>query len=332
MLASIPSPSGGSIEIGPLELRAYGLMIALGVIAAVKLASWRWEKRGGSAEDLTYVATWGVPAGLVGARLYHVITDHQRFEGRWLHAFAIWEGGLGIWGGVALGAIVGMWAAKRRGCDPVAMLDACAPAIPLAQAIGRWGNWWNQELFGEPTDLPWALEIDPGHRPDGYLDDPTFHPTFLYESLWCLLVVGLVIRAEKRWNLTRGRAFALYVAAYTLGRFVFETIRIDEANQVLGLRVNEWVSILVFAGAVAFLVLRRPAPVSEPEDVEHGLDPDARDEGPSGDELELVGTGAEEAADDEGDGQRSDDPHEEEQHDGMHVPDAPSEEDPPTIA
>lgn len=269
MLSSIPSPADGSLSLGPLELRAYGLMIALGVLAAVKVATTRWVKRGGTAEDLTAVATWAVPAGLVGARIYHVVTDHQRFQGRWLHAFAIWEGGLGIWGGVALGAVVGWFVARRRGVDATAMLDACAPAIPLAQAIGRFGNWFNQELFGRPTDLPWALEIDPEHRPDGYLGDATFHPTFLYESLWCLLVVGVVLWAERRFSLRRGRAFAVYVAAYTVGRFWIEALRIDDAHHFLGLRLNDWVSLAVFGLAVAFLLRRRnqaAAPASVPSD------------------------------------------------------------------
>jgi len=264
MLASIPSPSSGALHIGPLQLRAYGLMIALGVVAAVKVASDRWVAKGGRAEDMTAVATWGVPAGLIGARLYHVMTDYQRFQGRWLHAFAIWEGGLGIWGGVGLGALVGWIVARRRGCDATAMLDAVAPAIPLAQAIGRLGNWFNQELFGKPSSLPWALEIDPSHRPDGYLDQATFHPTFLYESLWNLLVVALVLWADRRWNLTRGRLFALYVAGYTVGRFWIEALRIDDAHHVLGLRLNDWTSIVVFLVAAAFLLLRKSAPEAEP--------------------------------------------------------------------
>jgi prolipoprotein diacylglyceryl transferase len=263
MLAYLPSPSSGALHIGPLQLRAYGLMIALGVVAAVKVASDRWVAKGGRADDMTAVATWGVPAGLIGARLYHVMTDYQRFQGRWLHAFAIWEGGLGIWGGIALGALVGWVVARRRGCDATAMLDAVAPAIPLAQAIGRLGNWFNQELFGKPSTLPWALKIDPSHRPDGYLDQATFHPTFLYESLWNLLVVALVLWADRRWNLTRGRLFALYVAGYTAGRFWIEALRIDDAHHVLGLRLNDWTSIVVFLAAGAFLLLRKSVPEGE---------------------------------------------------------------------
>ena len=257
MLAFIPSPSDGAIHLGPLQLRAYGLMIALGVFAAVKVASTRWANRGGRADDMVAVATYAVPAGLVGARIYHVITDYQRFEGRWLHVFAIWEGGLGIWGGVALGALVGVVVARRRGCDAVAMLDACAPAIPLAQAIGRWGNWFNQELFGRPTRLPWAVEIDASHRPAKYAAYSTFQPTFLYECLWNLVVVGIVLWAERRFRFRTGGLFALYVATYTFGRFWVELLRIDDAHHILGLRLNDWTSIVVFVAAVAVLVARR---------------------------------------------------------------------------
>src|SRR5947209_6125251 len=212
MLASIPSPSDGAIHLGPLQLRAYGLMIAIGVVAAVKFASTRWANRGGNPDDVTAVATLAVPAGLIGARLYHVITDYQRFEGRWLHVFAIWEGGLGIWGGVALGALVGWLVARHRGVDATLMLDCCAPAIAVAQAIGRWGNWFNQELFGRPSTWPWAVEIDRAHRPAGYLQYKTFQPTFLYESLWCLAVFVVIVWAEKRFALRRSQSFWLYVA------------------------------------------------------------------------------------------------------------------------
>jgi prolipoprotein diacylglyceryl transferase len=258
VLASFPSPSDGAIHLGPLQLRAYGLMIALGVIVAVKVASSRWEARGGKAEDISAVATWAVPAGLIGARLYHVATDYQRFQGDWLDVFAIWKGGLGIWGGVALGAMVGWLVARRRGLDATLALDAAAPAIALAQAIGRWGNWFNQELFGRPSTLPWAVRIDAEHRPDRYLDVSTFHPTFLYESLWNLLVVGLLLVVERRWRLRKGGLFALYVAAYTVGRFWIEALRVDDAHHILGIRLNDWTSLVVFLGASVVLWRRRP--------------------------------------------------------------------------
>ena len=272
MIASIPSPSSGVIELGPLELHAYGLMIALGVVAAVALASRRLEARGGDPNLVSAIAVWALPAGLVGARLYHVITDWHRFDdGDWADAFKVWEGGLGIWGGIALGTLVGAFVARRRGERIAPLLDVVAPALPVAQAVGRWGNWWNQELFGRPTELPWALEIDPEKRPDGYGRYETFHPTFLYESLWLLLTAAVVLWVERRWpgRLRPGRLFALYVAVYTFGRFWFEGIRIDEASQLWGLRVNEWVSAAVFLVSAAFVVAgirrdRRPADEDAP--------------------------------------------------------------------
>ena len=258
-LASLPSPSGGAIELGPLTLRAYGLFIALGVIAAVTLASRRWEARGGDPGDISAIAIWAVPAGLVGARLYHVITDWQLFEDDPADIVKVWEGGLGIWGAIAGGAIVGVLVARKRGMDIPTLLDACAPALPLAQAIGRWGNWFNQELFGRPTDLPWALEIDPEHRPARYAAEETFHPTFLYESLWCLLIAGVLIAAGRRWRdrLAPGNLFVAYVGLYTLGRFFFERLRVDPANEIAGLRINEWVSLVLFVGAWTIFAVRQ---------------------------------------------------------------------------
>ena len=264
IVASIPSPSNGTITLGPLNLRAYGLMIALGVLAAVWLAGRRLEARGvGTREDMSYIALWAVPAGIIGSRLYHVITDWRRFEGRWLDAFKIWEGGLGIWGGIAAGVAVGIWAALRRGIPLQGGLSAITPALPLAQAIGRWGNWWNQELFGRPTDLPWALEVSSDKAvAAGYPPGTTFHPTFLYESLWCLLLCGGLIWIDRRFRIWGTELFALYVAGYTFMRFWIERVRIDEASLLWGWRVNEVVSLAVFTIAVAYLLvsMRRPRP------------------------------------------------------------------------
>jgi len=266
LVASIPSPSSNAIEIGPLDLRAYGLMIALGVLAGVWLAQRRWADRGGDPEDIVAIAVWAVPAGLVGARLYHVLTDWQRFEGRWLDAVKIWEGGLGIPGGIALGAAVGLLVARRRGIRLPPLLDAAAPALPLAQAIGRWGNWFNQELFGRPTDLPWGLEIDPVNRPDRYADSPTFHPTFLYESLWNLALVLVLLRVDRARRLRPGRLFALYVAGYSVGRLGTELLRSDPASLLLGVRVNVWMSLVGIVVGGWFVVTGRRGPDEQIDD------------------------------------------------------------------
>jgi phosphatidylglycerol---prolipoprotein diacylglyceryl transferase len=255
-LATIPSPAEGVWHLGPLPLRAYALMIILGIVVAVWLGERRWIARGGTPGVIIDVAIWAVPFGLLGGRLYHVITDYQRYfgEGREpIRALQIWNGGLGIWGAVALGALGAWIGCRRRGISVAALGDAIAPGVALAQGIGRWGNWWNQELFGRPLDTWWALEIDRDHRPDEYVEFATFHPTFLYEFLWCVGVALLVIWAGKRFNLTHGRTFALYVAAYTVGRFWIEWLRIDDAHEIMGLRLNDWVSLIVFAGAVAYL-------------------------------------------------------------------------------
>ena len=316
--ASIPSPSQGVWHLGPVPIRAYALCIIVGVIVAVWLGNRRWIARGGRPGTVADIAVWAVPFGLVGARLYHVVTDYQLYfgEGRDpLRAFAVWEGGLGIWGGIALGA-VGAWiGCRRRGIPLPAMADALAPGIVLAQAIGRWGNWFNQELFGAPTNLPWGLRIDPEHRPTGYEQEASFHPTFLYESAWNIGVAGLVIWADRRFKLGHGRAFALYVAGYTLGRGWIEYLRIDPVNHVAGLRLNVWTSIALFVAAVLYILISamlRPGrePVVEPgDDGEDGVDgsaeggegspeaetaPDDRSEGrPRTEASSRVGTGAE---------------------------------------
>lgn len=254
VLASIPSPGSSAIEVGPLSLRAYGLMIALGVLAAIELGRRRFAAKGLDPDDVAAIALWAVPAGLVGARLYHVITDWKRFQGDWWSAFAVWEGGLGVPGGILLGTLVGVWVAKRRGIDLGLAADALAPAIPLAQAIGRLGNWFNQEVFGRPTDLPWGLEIDPENRPDQYVDSPTFHPTFAYEALWNLALVAVLLWLDKRGVVRRGRLFAVYILGYGLGRFWVEALRSDAASLILGVRVNLWVSGLLVVGGLGWLL------------------------------------------------------------------------------
>ena len=256
LIASIPSPSSGSIHIGPLRLNAYGLMIALGVIVAARIAGRRAERIGqGTTEDISAIAMWAVPAGVLGGRLYHVLTDYEKFQGRWFDAIKIWQGGLGIWGGVAAGVAVGWWCARRRGLDAWWIISCAAPAIAIAQAIGRWGNWFNQELFGRPTTLPWALKVSSSvAEKAGYTAGTTFHPTFLYESVGCVVLAWLLIRIERRLSPARGRLFAWYVVGYTVLRFGVEGLRIDSAHHVGGLRLNQWVAVGVCAVAVLFLV------------------------------------------------------------------------------
>jgi prolipoprotein diacylglyceryl transferase len=258
LLASIPSPSTGVYEIGPVPLRMYGLSIAFGVIAAVVLASKRWEARGGNPDDISTIALWAVPAGVIGARLYHVATDWNRlYADDPMAALKITDGGLGIPGGVALGVIVGIVVVKVKRLPVAPLLDVVAPAIPLAQAIGRLGNWFNQELFGRPTTLPWGLEIEPQYRPDGYEAFATFHPTFLYEALWNLAVVGLLIWIDRKRKLRDGELFGLYLIGYAIGRFWVESLRIDTATLLWGVRVNTWMSLVVAGTTIAVLVWRR---------------------------------------------------------------------------
>jgi prolipoprotein diacylglyceryl transferase len=239
-------------------VRGYALCIILGILVAIYVGDRRWRQRGGAAGTVADVAVWAVPLGILGGRLYHLATTPQPYfgsDGHPMDAFKIWNGGLGIWGAVFLGG-VGAWiACHRKGIPLPPMADALAPGIVLAQALGRWGNWFNQELFGRPTTLPWGLRIDPAHRPERYADVATFHPTFLYESLWCIGVAALCIWADRRWRMGHGRVFALYVAAYVVGRAMWEMLRVDPANDFLGLRVNLWVCLIAFVGAVTYLVV-----------------------------------------------------------------------------
>ncbi|MBL8775121.1 MAG: prolipoprotein diacylglyceryl transferase [Acidimicrobiales bacterium] len=256
LLAAIPSPSSNEIVLGPLHLRAYGLMIALGVIAAVELARRRWRARGHDPDEISGMALWAVPAGLIGARLYHVMTDWQRFEGRWIDAVKVWEGGLGIPGGIALGALAGVLYARHKKMPLGDLADTVAPALPLAQAIGRLGNWFNQELFGGPTSLPWGLEIDVAHRPDRYLATETFHPTFLYEGLWNLALMTLLILIDRKRVLRPGSLFWVYVGGYFTGRLWVEAMRIDPASLIWGVRVNIWMSLVAIVFSVTVVAIR----------------------------------------------------------------------------
>jgi prolipoprotein diacylglyceryl transferase len=264
-LAYIPSPSQGVWHLGPVPIRAYALCILAGIAAAIWLTRKRWLKLGGNPEDIFDVALWAVPFGIVGGRLYHVITDPELYfkaGEQPIRALYIWDGGLGIWGAVALGA-VGAWiGCRRRGIPLSGFADALAPGLILAQAIGRWGNWFNQELYGDPTKLPWGLEINKVN-PDGSVVHGVFQPTFLYESLWDLAIVFVLLYADRRWSLHNGRLFALYVACYTAGRGWIEAMRSDHANRILGLRVNDWTSLLLFLAAVGFIVATRNRPVPE---------------------------------------------------------------------
>jgi prolipoprotein diacylglyceryl transferase len=266
---SIPSPSDAIWYLGPVPIRGYALSIILGIIVAIWLAERRWVARGGQSGEIADLAVWGIPFGLIGGRLYHVLTDNNLYFGEGknpIEALYIWRGGLGIWGAIAMGALGIIIAARRKGIRLLPVLDAIAPTVLVAQAIGRWGNWFNQELFGKPTDLPWALEIDAEHRPPGYFLDDTFHPTFLYEFLWNLGAFGFVVWADRRFRLGYGRVAALYVMAYTLGRGWIEMLRIDnvELQNVGGLRFNVWTSIVLFvAAAIYFVVSLRRHPGRE---------------------------------------------------------------------
>ncbi|SKM96376.1 prolipoprotein diacylglyceryl transferase [Mycobacteroides abscessus] len=300
-LAYIPSPPQGVWHLGPIPIRAYALCIIAGIVAALIIGDRRWEQRGGERGVIYDIALWAVPFGLVGGRLYHVMTDWQTYFGA--HgkgigkAIAVWEGGLGIWGAVALGG-VGAWiACRRRGIPLPAFADAIAPGIVLAQAIGRLGNYFNQELTGGPTTLPWGLELFYRRSADGTVDvlnlngvstgevAQVVHPTFLYELLWNVLVFVLLIVVDRRFKIGHGRLFAMYVAAYCVGRFCVELMRVDPATQFGGIRVNSFTSTLVFVGAVAYILL---APKGREDPATLGGTPSSADGGDDTAETEAT--------------------------------------------
>lgn len=255
----IPSPENGVWHLGPIPLRAYAFCILIGIFVAVWMGNKRWIARGGLDGQVADIAMWAVPFGVIGGRLYHVLTDWEIYLGEggkgFFAMFRIWEGGLGIWGAIALGG-VGAWiGAKRHGLAFAPFADSIAPGIAVAQAIGRLGNWFNQELFGKPTTLPWGLEIDTAHRPTGFEQYETFHPTFLYEAIACLAIAYIVIWADKKFTMGHGRVFALYVALYCSARGLIETMRIDQANHIMGIRINVFTALIIGALALAYLVI-----------------------------------------------------------------------------
>ena len=264
VLGYIPSPSTGVYKLGPFAVHMYGLMLLLAIAACIWLTGRRWVRFGGDWDLIFRTAVWGVIAGIVGARIYHLITSWNQdaaIHAHWYGPFAVWSGGLGIWGAIPFGVAVGAWVVRRSGSSVRLMMDAVAPGLLLAQGIGRWGNWWNQELYGKHTTLPWALKIDAAHAPNGVAG--TFHPTFLYECTWDVLGVVALLWIDRRFTLRRPALFALYVAVYTAFRTFEETLRIDPSSHVLGQRLNFWVSLAVFVGSVAFFVwwqfVRKPS-------------------------------------------------------------------------
>jgi prolipoprotein diacylglyceryl transferase len=256
VLAYLPSPDRSVWYLGPVPVRAYALCILLGVVVGVVWGERRWQARGGRKGTVADLATIVVPAGIVGARLYHVVTTPRTYLEDPLSALYVWEGGLGIPGGIAGGALAAVLLARRRGISGAALCDAMAPCLAVAQAIGRFGNWFNQELFGRPTTLPWGLEIPPDN-PDAVPGAEAYHPTFLYEASWNVLVAAACVWADRRWRLGGGRVFALYVAGYSTGRFWVESFRIDDSESWAGLRLNQWVALVALLGALLFLWLRR---------------------------------------------------------------------------
>lgn len=255
---AIPSPSHGVLQLGPLPLRGYALMIIAGIAVAIWLGNRRWVARGGKPGQVSEVAIWAVPFGVLGGRIYHVLTDWSAYFGSggrgFTATFKIWEGGLGIWGAIALGAFGAFIGCSRQGMKLAPFADAIAPGIAFAQAIGRWGNWFNQELFGRPTTLPWGLKIDLANRPVDFINYQTFHPTFLYESIACAALGFFLLWADRKFVFGFGRLFALYLAIYCAARGVIETIRIDEANHILGIRLNVFTAIFVGVGALIYYV------------------------------------------------------------------------------
>ena len=252
--ASIPSPPNRWFDVGPLQVHYYALFIILGIAAAIWLTYRRWTARGGNGDLVYEVALWSVIAGLIGGRLYFDITTPGQMGHQWYAPVAVWQGGLGIWGAVFVGVLTGAFVVRRRGASVTQFMDAAAPGLPLASGIGRLGNWFNQELFGGPTSLPWGLRIDPQYRPARYANATTFQPTFLYELIWDLGLAGLLLWLDRHYRIRPPALFALYVCLYCVIRVWMEQLRVDPATIILGERLNFWVGLVgVIGGGAAFV-------------------------------------------------------------------------------
>lgn len=259
----IPSPAVNGVHLGPLFIHLYGLMYVVGIVVCVLLTQRRWSAQGGEPDLVVDIALWAVPIGIIGARLYSIVTTPEVMPQHWWGPFAIWDGGLGIWGGIAAGALAGVWRLRKAGIRPGAFANAVAPGLLLAQGIGRLGNYFNQELFGKPSTWPWALSIDPAHRPPGYEAFATYQPSFLYELIADFAMAALLIWLGHRYRICDWGLFALYVAGYSGYRIFEETIRIDDAHHLLGLRVNFFVATALCLTGLAWfgLAQRRGAAV-----------------------------------------------------------------------
>ncbi len=258
ILASIPSPSSNGFHIGPLMFHFYGLCYVVAIAAAIFITRRLWRERGGDPDIVFETALWGVPAGIIGARLYHDVTSWNTVQHNWWGWIAVWQGGLGIWGGIIGGFLGGIIPLRRKHISIVQYMDAVAPGLLVAQAIGRIGNYFNQELFGGPTNLPWALQISPDHRPPGYGSFATFQPTFLYELIWNLALAGFLIWLYRKRTIRPPGLFALYVTGYSAFRIFEETLRVDPSHYILGQRLNFWVAIIVtVAGSIWYVYTQR---------------------------------------------------------------------------
>jgi prolipoprotein diacylglyceryl transferase len=299
----IPSPSMSGFHIGPLEIHFYALMYLVGIALAIWITRRRWRARGGDPDLVGDVAIWAVPAGIVGGRIYFDITTPMDIPHEWYGVLAVWSGGLGIWGGIALAAVVGAWRVRRSQASVAVFMEAIAPALLVAQAVGRIGNYFNKELFGKPTSLPWGLEIPLAYRPPGYTQFSRFQPSFLYELIFDLLLAAALVWLGHHRRIRPPGLFALYVAGYSGYRIFEETIRIDSSAHILGMRLNFWIALILCLIGLAWFAQSQRSTKHSPDEVAGGRPPEpgevTADAGEPADTPAAAGTAADEAAPDD---------------------------------